>query len=43
MLEQDSPLTDCVNAAIAALDGDGTLDALVNEWLPFSSAPELQP
>ena len=43
VLELDSPLTDCVNAAIAALDADGTLDALVNEWLPFSSVPELQP
>jgi polar amino acid transport system substrate-binding protein len=43
VLELDSPLTDCVNAAIAALDADGTLDALSNEWLPFNSAPELQP
>jgi len=43
VLELDSPLTDCVNAAIAALAADGTLDALVNEWLPFSSVPELQP
>jgi polar amino acid transport system substrate-binding protein len=43
VLELDSPLTGCVNAAIAALDADGTLDALVNEWLPFSSVPELQP
>ena len=40
---KDSPLTACVNQAIAALDGDGTLDALTNEWLPFSNAPELQP
>ena len=43
VLELDSPLTDCVNGAIAALDADGTLDALVNEWLPFSTVPELQP
>jgi polar amino acid transport system substrate-binding protein len=43
VLELDSPLTACVNAAIAALDADGTLDALSNEWLPFNSAPELQP
>jgi polar amino acid transport system substrate-binding protein len=43
VLEQDSALTDCVNQAIAALDAAGTLDALSNEWLPFNSAPELQP
>jgi polar amino acid transport system substrate-binding protein len=43
VLELDSPLTDCVNSAIAALDADGTLDALTNEWLPFSTVPELQP
>jgi polar amino acid transport system substrate-binding protein len=43
VLEQGSALTPCVNAAIAALDADGTLDALSNEWLPFNSAPELQP
>ena len=43
VLEKDSPLTDCVNQAIAALDDDGTLDALRDEWLPFDSAPELQP
>ena len=43
VLELDSPLTACVNTAIAALDADGTLDALSNEWLPFNSAPELQP
>ncbi|MCI0583425.1 MAG: ABC transporter substrate-binding protein, partial [Chloroflexi bacterium] len=43
VLELDSALTDCVNVAIAALDADGTLDALSNDWLPFNSAPELQP
>jgi polar amino acid transport system substrate-binding protein len=43
VLELDSPLTECVNGAIAALDADGTLDALSDEWLPFNSAPELQP
>jgi polar amino acid transport system substrate-binding protein len=43
VLELDSPLTDCVNGAIAALDAAGTLDALSNEWLPFNSAPELLP
>ena len=34
-LEKGSALTPCVNAAIAALDADGTLDALATEWLPF--------
>ena len=43
VLEQGSALTPCVNGAIAALDADGTLDSLSNEWLPFNSAPELQP
>ena len=43
VLELDSPLTACVNEAIAAVDASGTLDALSNEWLPFNSAPELQP
>jgi polar amino acid transport system substrate-binding protein len=43
VLELDSSLTPCVNAAIAALDADGTLDTLSNEWLPFNSAPELKP
>ena len=43
VLELDSPLTDCVNGAIAALTDDGTIDALTEEWLPFSGVPELQP
>jgi polar amino acid transport system substrate-binding protein len=43
VLELGSPLTACVNSAIAALEADGTLDALTNEWLPFSTVPELQP
>ena len=34
-LEKGSALTACVNAAIAALEADGTLDALATEWLPF--------
>ena len=34
-LEKGSALTACVNAAIAALQADGTLDALATEWLPF--------
>jgi polar amino acid transport system substrate-binding protein len=43
VLEQDSGLTTCVDQAIQALAVDGTLDALSDEWLPFNSAPELQP
>jgi polar amino acid transport system substrate-binding protein len=44
VLEKDSPITDCVNEAIAALTDDGTIDGLVEEWLPFDAeVPELQP
>ena len=43
VLEQDSALTPCVNQAITALQDDGTLDVLSDEWLPFDSAPELLP
>lgn len=43
VLELDSPLTACVDAAITALADDGTLDDLVAEWLPDATVPELQP
>jgi polar amino acid transport system substrate-binding protein len=44
VLAKDSPLTDCVNAAIAALKTDGTLDSLTKEWLSDkASAPVIQP
>jgi polar amino acid transport system substrate-binding protein len=44
VLEKDSALTDCVNAAIATLTQDGTIDRLVQQWLPFDAeVPELQP
>lgn len=33
VLEQDSPLTDCVNQAIAALDESGELEAITAEWM----------
>ncbi len=44
VLGKDSPLTPCVNAAIAALKADGTLDAITKEWLSDkASAPVFQP
>jgi polar amino acid transport system substrate-binding protein len=44
VLAKDSPLTDCVNAALAALTDDGTLDRLASEFLPFQdSVPLFQP
>ena len=44
VLAKDSPLTDCVNAAIAALTADGTLDQLASEFLPFQdSVPAFTP
>ena len=33
VLEKDSPLTPCVDAAIQAITDDGTLDALTAQWL----------
>jgi len=44
VLAKDSPLTDCVSGAIAALTADGTLDRLASEFLPFQdSVPVFQP
>jgi polar amino acid transport system substrate-binding protein len=44
VLAKDSPLTDCVNEAIAALKDDGTLEAITQEWLSDkASAPVIQP
>ena len=44
VLPKDSPLTDCVNQAIAALQSDGRLDAITKEWLSDKvNAPVLQP
>jgi polar amino acid transport system substrate-binding protein len=43
VLAKDSPLTECVNQAIAALREDGTLDRLQQEWLSDkASAPVLE-
>jgi polar amino acid transport system substrate-binding protein len=44
VLPKGSALTSCVNAAIAALKSDGTLDAITKEWLSDkASVPVLQP
>lgn len=44
VLEKDSPLTDCVNAAIASLHESGTIEELVSTWLPFQDqVPVFQP
>jgi polar amino acid transport system substrate-binding protein len=41
VLEKDSPLTECVNEAIAALHDDGTIERLEKQWLG-GSAPVLK-
>ena len=38
VLSKSSPLTPCVNEAIAALSADGTLQALASQFLPFQDA-----
>jgi polar amino acid transport system substrate-binding protein len=44
VLAKGSALTSCVNAAIATMKSDGTLDAITKEWLSDkASAPVLQP
>lgn len=43
VLEKDSPLTDCVNQAIAALKDSGDLQNITNEWLSDKAdAPVLE-
>ncbi|MCA1004557.1 transporter substrate-binding domain-containing protein [Rhodococcus hoagii] len=37
VLEKDSPLTGCVSAALDGLYDDGTLDALIGQWLTDSA------
>jgi polar amino acid transport system substrate-binding protein len=41
-LNLNSPLTACVNAAIAAIKGDGTLQSIVDQWITSEGAPELK-
>jgi polar amino acid transport system substrate-binding protein len=44
VLDLNSPLTPCVNAAIAALKADGALSQITQEWLADkANAPVLQP
>src|SRR5688572_16884192 len=43
VLEKDSPLTDCVNQAIAALEESGSLDEITQEWMSENAgAPVLE-
>jgi polar amino acid transport system substrate-binding protein len=43
VLAKDSPLTDCVSRAVTALEDDGTLDSLQQEWLADKvNAPVLE-
>ncbi|TAK00066.1 MAG: amino acid ABC transporter substrate-binding protein [Chloroflexota bacterium] len=42
LLNLDSPLTSCVNGALATLKENGTLAAIVDEWITGQGAPALQ-
>jgi polar amino acid transport system substrate-binding protein len=42
VFEKDNPLVECVDIAIAALQDDGTLQALQDEWLADLTYPVLQ-
>lgn len=42
VLDLGSSLTPCVNAAIAAIKGDGTLGGIVTKWITSQGAPELK-
>lgn len=42
VLNKDSALTPCVNAALASLAADGTLAAIVDEWITNQGAPALE-
>jgi polar amino acid transport system substrate-binding protein len=43
LLDKDSPLTACVNEAIAGIKADGTLQAITDEWITGQGAPVLTP
>ena len=43
LFEKGNPLVECVNLALAALEADGTMDAIEQEWLSDTvGVPELQ-
>jgi polar amino acid transport system substrate-binding protein len=42
LLTKDSPLTACVNQALASIKADGTLQAIVDEWITGQGAPVLE-
>lgn len=42
LLDKGSALTPCVNTALAAMKADGTLAAIVEEWIANKGAPELK-
>jgi polar amino acid transport system substrate-binding protein len=42
VLEKGNPLRDCVNEAIAALQADGTIEQLQDEWINASAPPVLE-
>jgi polar amino acid transport system substrate-binding protein len=41
LLEKDSPLTPCVDQAIAKLESTGELDRITERWMGADTAPEL--
>lgn len=43
LLDKGSALTPCVNQAIASIAGDGTLQAITDEWITGQGAPILTP
>jgi len=42
LLTKGSPLTRCVNRALATIKADGTLPAVVAQWITAQGAPELK-
>ncbi len=42
LLDKGSPLTACVNGALAEMKSDGTLAGIVDEWIAGQGAPELK-
>jgi len=42
LLTKGSPLTPCVNAALAAIKADGTLAAITEQWITSQGAPALK-